>query len=459
MKNNELKKNSLNILETIALSAAIMAPSANAAISVPLVVGISGASVGISFIFAIATTILLSVVILKFNQYFPTAGSLYTFTAQGLGNKAGFVSGWTLFLTYILFALGSSAALGSYLSWVLAMCGIHINWLLLSLLFVAISWLLAFRNINLSTRVMLLLEGVSIVLILILIVVIFVKVGHTSGISTAPFKFNSNSISTMASGTIMALVAFAGFESTSCLGEESKQPKKNIPITIIGTVVFIGFFLMISGYSQVIGFGANNDGIKALMNSFYNSGTFNDLATKYISPVYAVLVTLGVSLSLFSCTIGCACASSRVLFSISRDGNIHIRFSKTHSKFNTPHIAVAAVMAVIMLIQIIFYVLTKQDSLALVNDAFTIASIAVLVAYFLTTISGIVYFYKNKIWKARNLIVPVIAIIVLSFTFVSKIYPIQAFPANLFPYIVLVWIIFGIVFSMLTKHKAIQKAD
>jgi amino acid transporter len=456
MSINKLKNSSLSIVETIALSAAIMAPSANTAITVPLVAGISGYSVGLTFIFAIILTSFLSVALVKFNQIFPSAGSLYTFTAKGIGNRAGFVSGWTLSFTYLLFAVGSSAALGSYLSGVLELYGIHISWILLSLVFCGISGIFAYRNINVSMRLMLLLEGISILLILVLVAVIFVKVGHSNDVSAAPLKWNANSLSSIARGTVMALVAFAGFEGTSCLGEESKRPSRNIPITIIGTVIFIGFFLMISGYCQVIGFGVNQDGINALVSSL---SPLNDLATKYISPAYALMITLGISMSLFSCTIGCACASARILFSMSRDGNIHESLSRIHGKYKTPHVAVFAVMAAIILIQLVFYFLTKLDSVVLFGSAFTIASLAVLVAYFLTTLSGIVYFSKMKLWKAHHLVMPVIAIAVLIFSFISNIYPLPPFPYNLFPYIVMAWVVIGIVLSLLTQHKVESKVE
>jgi amino acid transporter len=79
----------------------------------------------------------------------------------------------------------------------------------------------------------------------------------------------------------------------------------------------IGSIFLISGYSQVIGFGVNAKGISALIAS---PDPFGDLAKMFISSKYALLVTLGISMSLFSCAIGCVCASSRILFSISRDG-------------------------------------------------------------------------------------------------------------------------------------------
>jgi amino acid transporter len=450
MENNKLKKGSLNIVETIALSAAIMAPSASMALTMPLIIGISNYSIGIIFVFAMILTVFISISIIRFNKHLPSAGSLYAFTKVAVGKKLGFVSGWTLFFTYFLLALGSAAAFGSYISGMLELFGIHIGWLPISLVFSAVVWLLAFRNIKLSTHVMLVLEGLSIALILVLDVVIFIKVGLSKGVSTAPLLLNGNGISTMARGTVMAMLCFAGFEGTSCLGEETKNPKKNIPVVIIGTIVLIGSIFLISGYSQVIGFGVNAKGISALVSS---PDPFGDLAKMFISSKYALLVTLGISMSLFSCAIGCVCASSRILFSISRDGLLQKKLSKVHREFDTPHIAVSSIMIFLLVIQLIYFIFTRTGSSMLFNTAFITASLSILVAYLLTSLSGIIYFTKMKIWKAPNLVMPILAILVLLFAFFCNIYPAPPFPFNVLPYVVLAWIIIGFVISALTKHQ------
>ncbi|WP_369705042.1 hypothetical protein [Clostridium moutaii] len=121
---------------------------------------------------------------------------------------------------------------------------------------------------------------------------------------------------------------------------------------------------------------------------------------------------------------------------------------------------VSAVMIILMAIQLIYFISTGQNSSVLFGAAFTAASLAVLVAYFLITLSGVVYFYRTKIWKVQNLILPLLAIIVLLISLVCSIYPIPSYPSNIYPYIILVWILIGLVFAALTKHPiSVQAAD
>ncbi|MCL2883252.1 MAG: APC family permease [Coriobacteriia bacterium] len=445
-----LKKGSLNLLETIALSAAIMAPSANTAISVPLVITVAGSSVSLAFVFAIILALCLSFAILKFNRFFPSCGSLYTFTEKGLGKTAGFASGWMLAFTYLLFALGSSAAFGLYVSILLSEIGLNISWIIISLVFLAVVWVLAYRNINLSMRVMLVLEGISITLVLILVVVIFVTVGQQGqGIPLAPLQTNGNSWSVMAQGVALALVAFAGFEGASCLGEEAKNPKKNIPMTILGTVIFLGIFLMVTGYGQVIGFHLD-------MNAFYDAiaDPLGTLAGMYISQTYATLVTLGIALSLLSCTIGCACAASRVFLGMSRDGLLHRRIAATHPKHHTPHIAVIVSMSLLVVVEAIYFFFnTGTDSTGLFLAAFGTAALSVVIAYLLTTLSGVVYFLRERLWRFWQIIIPVIAMAALVLVFVANIFPAPAFPGNLYPYLALVWLVIGFIVMFFSRRS------
>jgi amino acid transporter len=251
-------------------------------------------------------------------------------------------------------------------------------------------------------------------------------------------------------------LSFAGFECTSALGEETKNPTKLIPRVIIGTISGIAIFFLISSYSQVIGFGATPSGIKALSTSAMPLG---NLATKYISSKYAFLVDLALTMSLFSCVIGCVCTGARILFSISRDGNIHKGLSKVHPKFKTPHISVNTTMIAALLIQMIFYVLTRGDGNLLYTYNAYVTALSMLVAYVFVNASGIVYFYMNKHWKVYQLIIPIVSIIAMLYAAYSNIYPIPPYPMNFAPYITVGFIIIMLILSGITKHEGVSQNE
>ena len=83
----------------------------------------------------------------------------------------------------------------------------------------------------------------------------------------------------------------------------------------------------------------------------------------------------------------------------------------------------------------------------------TIGTIALLLVYVLVNVGVIFYFKRNNKKKiVRHLIAPIIGILVMIFPIYSNLWPIPSWPMNIFPYIVLAWLILG--FFMKRKSKA-----
>ncbi|MDD3224557.1 MAG: APC family permease [Clostridium sp.] len=441
-KASGLKGNNLNMIETIAMSVAIIAPTASMSLNISLMSQTAGFSSPLIFAISMIVVGLVAYSIIEFNHQFSTAGSLYTFTEKSLGRKMGFVSGWTLLLAYIMLAAGCTAGFGTFSSSLIStLFGVHVSWLLISLIFSVVMIAVGVQDAKTSTRLMLVMEGISILLILILSLVIIYKVGTTSGFSITPFKTNGNSFSAIGSTSVLGFLSFIGFESASSLGEETKNPKKYIPIAIISAVFVTGIFYLVCSYSQVIGFGISAAGLKSMSTATL---PLTDLADKFISKGYGTFLILSASLSFFSCALGAACAGARMLFSMSRDNLIHKSMKIVHKKYQTPYVALLTIIIFSMLVQI---VMLKNDGIDVFDDCATIGSLAILISYIFTSASSIIYFTKNKIWGKLNLIIPILSIISLIYVLISNIYPIPEFPANTFPYIVLGWIGIGIIIS------------
>lgn len=449
MENPKLKKNYLSVVEIVALSVAIMAPTASMSLNVSLVAGIASYSVAFVFFLAMIVVGFVSLAIIKFNQYFSTAGSVYTFTEMALGKKMGFISGWALLLTYFMFTAGCSAVFGSFMQSFFKVLGINIGWLPLAVICSIGVWFIAYNDVKISTRIMLAFEGLSILLILVLCFVILYRVGSTTGLNFVPIRPNSNSVSDIGKASVFAFLAFAGFEGTSSLGEEAKNPKKLIPIAIASAVFLTGIFYVFSSYVQVLGFGTDAAGLKAMAGATVSVG---DLAKKYMSSSYDLALTLGASLSFFSCSLGSASAGSRILFSMSRDEIIPKGLSKVNAKYHTPHIAIGVIMIASLIFQTALFKMEGIDVFGIV--AGPIASIGLLIAYLLTTIGAVVYFSKNKIWSAKNLLIPSVSIIALIFVLYASIYPVPEFPANLAPYLTIAWIVLGLIISNKSKNNS-----
>ncbi|RMC98375.1 APC family permease [Clostridium autoethanogenum] len=448
MAKNELKKNQLNYLEVIALSVAIIAPTFAMSMNVTLMAGIASYSTGLVFFVSTLVIGCVAIAFVKFNQYISTAGSVYTFVQKSLGKKAGTASGWILFLAYFMFFTGCCCAFsGLFTEFINQVSGVKLPWIPVAIICGITMWYISINEVAISTRVMLAFEGITILMILVLSVVIIAKTAMTTGLSLAPFKLNGNSIGSIGSAGVVALLCFGGFEGASSLGEESKDPKKVIPFALASTVIVTGLFFIFVSYAQVIGFGITKGGLEALTKS---SSTTVDLSQKYIGKSFAIVLTFGASLSAFSSALGALTAGARILFTMSRDGNVPNVFTKVHHKHSTPYIALNVMLAAAVVIICLMF---KNDGITTFGYLGTIGALALLISYLLTCLGAIIYFKAKNIWKIHNLILPTVGLLGLAFAFYSNIYPVPSYPANLFPYIVLGWTIIGFVFSQIYRKS------
>jgi amino acid transporter len=142
---------------------------------------------------------------------------------------------------------------------------------------------------------------------------------------------------------------------------------------------------------------------------------------------------------------------------MSRDKLMAKPLSKVHSKYNTPYIAL---IAVILLMIVIITPLYFKDGIDVFGYYGTMSSLAILVSYIFTSVGSIVYFTKKKIWGLGHTIIPILAIISLLYVLYSSVYPVPQFPNNIFPYVVLVWIALGFVLSYIFgKNSEVEEVE
>src|SRR3954464_10630599 len=104
----------LRFWEAIALSIAIMAPTAAMALNGTVPAQLVGRAVPLAFIFATVGVIFVSYAFIRLTGYFSHAGSVYAFSGATLGPRAGFFSGWALLGTYLAFTAASTAEAGLF---------------------------------------------------------------------------------------------------------------------------------------------------------------------------------------------------------------------------------------------------------------------------------------------------------------------------------------------------------
>lgn len=443
----ELRKNYLSIFEVLALSVSIIAPTMAMAFNTAPAAGAAGAGVPLAFLVSTIAMLLVGVSFVEFSKRISHSGSVYAYNAAGLGAKTGFVSGWALMLTYFSYAVGTIALFGSFANVLLQRFSLHVpTWILVGI-GIAVVWSFAFRDVKLSTRAALILELVSVVVILILAIVIFSK-GGASGITAAPLTLKSSSISGIGMAMVFGVLSFAGFEGAATLGEEAKNPRHAVPVSIFGTVLLAGLFFVFVSFAEVNGFGVSN--IAKLAGS---SAPLDTLSSSYVGNVMAVFVDFAAMISAFACSLGSASACSRLLYAMGRDGALPRVLGNTHATHKTPHVAVHAIGVAMVVLYLAWGISAGESNFY--GYVGTIGTLTLLVAYLLINVSAIRYFRRDRArgYSAlKHAVIPVVSFIILLWPIWNNIYPVPQYPFNLFPYIALAWLLIGwIMVAVKTK--------
>src|SRR3984893_3161676 len=203
-----LRKGCLNFSEVTSLAIALISPTMTAALIIPLMYSSAGNASWLAYLFG---TVMLLFVALNLNQFArrsTAAGSMYAYTVMGLGTTAGNVSGWCLAWAYLFIGTAGMTGFTIFASTLLGMIGIHVPPLLLFAACAVTIWLLAYKDIQVSSILMLVLEGVSVALIVALCSIVLF--GQKSVVDPAQIKLQGASFSGISLGVVTAIFSLVG---------------------------------------------------------------------------------------------------------------------------------------------------------------------------------------------------------------------------------------------------------
>ena len=431
----------LRFSEAIALSLAIMAPTAAMALNGTAVAGLIGRAVPLAFLIATIGVLFVSYGFVRLTRHFNSAGSVFALAGATLGPRAGFFAGFALMATYTLFTVASAAEVGLFGQSFLDGLGAgSVDWLIIALVAMVFVAILAFGDIRVATRSLLGLEGISVLLILVLIVVIFAKVIGGSAPNDQDFTLEVFSppggipFSTVAIAAVFGFLSFGGFEGAASLGEETDNPTRNIPRAIFTAVVVAGTFYIVCMVAQSLGFGLGEDGIKRFSES---SSPLGDLSQDYIGEAFADVINFGATMSAFAATLGAATAASRILFALSRDAFQENRLGRASSRSGAPAGALVVILGV-ALVALLAYRINGTDAVNAFFYPGTMGVLLMLVSYFVCNTGAIVYLYLRGERRAPipEVAIPLIALAIIVYVLYQNTladsleYPYTVFPLD-----------------------------
>ena len=447
----------LSFVGVLALPVALMAPSAGMGLNTPFVAMSAGA--GVPFIYVLSTLGIACVGagFYRLSRRFNDAGSVYGLTKASVGPTYGFIAGWALAFVYVLFIGALLAGFATFAdALILAWTGVQLAWPIMFLIGGAGVWVFAYRKITLSTKVFLILEGISILLMLGISLLIILKGGaHGDSVSWKPLTPSGVAAGGMGGALVFGFLTYIGFEGSAVLGEESKRPQLYVPLSLAAAVLLAGSIFIFVSYAQTVGFGVDAEGMKA----FASSATPNsDLAKMYIGDWALQASNIGAVLSTFACALASASGASRVIFSLARDARISTRYSAVHPVHESPHKALTISMILGLISALLFYPFTDSPS-NVYGWMGALATLGVIIAYGMTSVASVIFFWKEDIAKHHyfQAIPAIVGLLLLGYTFKAQIVPVPGAPLNYWPYVVLVYMLIGVGILVSQRELKISK--
>ncbi|MCF6161067.1 MAG: amino acid permease [Furfurilactobacillus sp.] len=338
----------------------------------------SGPAIILSFVVAAIVCGLAAMCYAEFSSALPIAGSAYSYGNVVYGQFIGWILGWALVLEYMLSVAAVSTGWAAYFNSLISGFGIHmptalsgafdpahgtyIN-LVAVLIVLFVAWLLS-NGMKTSTRVQNIMVAVKIVIILIFVLVGLFYVKPANWHPFFPYKGG------VLAGASAVFFAFLGFDVVAASAAEVKNPKRNMPIGIIGTLIvasilYIAVSVVLTGLVSYKRLNVADPVAFALQQVGQNWG--------------AALVSIGALAGMFTMMLAMIYSSSRLVYSIGRDGLLPKWLGNVNKKSGNP---TASLTTVTVLIAIMAGLVPLEQLTNLVNIgtliAFTFVSFGVI---------------------------------------------------------------------------------
>ncbi len=377
-------------------------------------------------------------------RYITTAGAFYGFTAHGLGQLPAMVTGLLATVAYIIFEASLIGGFAYFASqYVFAPMGLTVHWMIIALVGILVIAVLTYYSITLAAGVLGITLVGEVVLLLALGLSVLFK-GGPDGYMFSETVLPNNAFGsltegafgtgvaagTAAIGIFFAFWSWVGYETTAVYGEESRDPKRNVPRATLIAVVGLGTFYTLMSWLVVVGNGKPQSvEVSAGANpvDLWLDLVQTPTSAASMTTVYKVLLVIGS----FACAMAFHNAAARYIYAMAREGAVgwmRNTIGKVNAKHGSPAMASFVQTGItVVLLCLLFLLFTDvkvadeagalvstPDLVPYVNVYGVLALIGtamVLIVQTITSVAVVWYFWVKKVHQGNvltTLVAPII---------------------------------------------------
>jgi amino acid transporter len=402
----ELRENAVGLPGILMQGIATIGPSFAILASFVFIVGFAGVVTPWAFLFGGILLGLQALSAAQLAKVFPSAGGWYTWIARAFHPRAGFFAGvlfsiWlppvaTLTMSYLAETVLEPSIKAEY--------GVDIKWWIWVIAGVALVIFFAYQGISISEKALIITGGIEIVIMVGLAFTGLVSPGP-GGFSLAPLNpGNFGLAGNLFLGVVFSIFAFSGWESTGPLAEESRNPKRNVPIGLVGSVIVLTIYFVFVCWGYLVGIGVSKVGGIPTATAF----PVATMAQRVWGGAW-VLLLFALLNSAIALSIACFNGGTRTWYAMGRSGVLPKMVGKVNPTRKTPVNAISLQVGVQVLAFACVLIWGVSNVFFSWANAITIG----LVFMYLLCNIGVVKYYltegRAQFNPILHLVVPVVA--------------------------------------------------
>src|SRR5947209_12081890 len=412
-----LKSGALGLISSTVIATASVAPAYSLAATLGLVVGAVALQSPAVAVLAFVPMLLTSIGYSELNKADPDCDTTFTWATRAFNPRTGWAGGWGIVAADVLVMASLAQVAGQYGFLLFNAKSIGSNpgssWVLLvGVLWIVVMTYICYRGIEVSANFQKALLGIELVMLAVLSVTALVKVGtghappgHLSPSWSWLNPFHISSFSAFASGIILMVFIYWGWDSAVSVNEETKD-KTRTP----GLAAIFSTIILLVTYALVIFSMQAFAGVKTTGNGLGNTNNAGDVlsvqgnaifGTHGFGPVFYHLLLLMVLSSAAASTQTTILPTARTTLSMAAYKALPKSFATVHPRFMTPTVSTV----VMGLISIVVYVGMNYSSngIGVIGDAVIAIGLYIAFYYGLTGFACAWYYRKNLTSSTRNL--------------------------------------------------------
>lgn len=395
---------------------AAAAPLTVIAGTVPIGIAVGdGAAFPAMYAICCAILLLFATGFTAMTRHIPEAGGFYAYVGHGLGRSSGLGAAFLAVLSYEAVLIAVYGYIGAAINdLVSSHGGPSLPWWVWSGLVVVTVGVLAYLQIDLSSKVL----GVLLVAEISIVVVIDAFVvggsGGSHGLSSAALHPAAIVSGAPGIALIFALAGFLGFEATAVFRDEARDPERTIPRATYFSLLLIGVFYALSSWAVVSAWGDSGSVKEATADP---GGMLAATAHRLLGSAGADIVQVLLVSSIFAAVLSFHNVIARYLFSLGNTDVLPHSWGRSHSRHESPYVASVVVTASCGLI----LAGCAAAGLDPVTQVFTwlagIATLGVVVLMLMTCLAVLVFFRRSGLDRRtwNTVIAPAAGLIALAY--------------------------------------------